>query len=176
MKTTGVIRRIDDLGRVVIPKEVRKNLKIKNGENVEIFIDNEDIVLKKYSPLENLDSVTENYVEAMYHTIRRNIIITDRDKVIATGSNIKNKYKGNDISPFVERLIERRDNLVEYKKVKVNFINGVEEFCSYSCSPIIGDGDCIGYVIIFSNDSPLLEIEEKMTIMLSKLLGKYFME
>ena len=63
MKTTGIIRRIDDLGRIVIPKELRKSLRIKNGDSLEIFVDQEDIILKKYSPIESIEEAAIKYVE-----------------------------------------------------------------------------------------------------------------
>ena len=79
MKTTGVIRRIDELGRIVIPKEIRKNLRIKNGESVEIFVEGDSIILKKFSQIESLENVSVNYVEAFNQIIKHNIIVTDRD-------------------------------------------------------------------------------------------------
>ena len=66
MKTTGVVRRIDDLGRIVIPKEIRKNLHIKNGETLEIYLESENIVLKKYSPLGNINNFYKTYVDSIY--------------------------------------------------------------------------------------------------------------
>ena len=75
MKTTGVIRRIDDLGRIVIPKEIRKNLRIKSGESVEIFVDGDSIILKKFSQIESLENVSVNYVEAFNQIIKHNIFL-----------------------------------------------------------------------------------------------------
>ena len=77
MKSTGVIRRIDELGRIVIPKEIRKNLRIKNGESLEIFLDGDTILLKKYSQIESLKNVSIDYVEAFNQIIKHNIIVTD---------------------------------------------------------------------------------------------------
>ena len=91
MKTTGVVRRIDELGRIVIPKEIRKNLRIKNGDSMEIFLNDEEIVLKKYSPIESLENVLINYVDSFNQVMKHNIIITDRDKVIAISGSLKKK-------------------------------------------------------------------------------------
>ena len=74
MKTTGIIRRIDELGRIVIPKEIRKNLRIKNGESLEIYLENDSIILKKYSQIESLKNVSIDYVEAFNQIIKHNII------------------------------------------------------------------------------------------------------
>lgn len=73
MKTTGIIRRIDELGRIVIPKEIRKNLRIKNGESLEIYLENDSIILKKYSQIESLKNVSIDYVEAFNQIIKHNI-------------------------------------------------------------------------------------------------------
>ena len=89
MKTTGVIRRIDELGRIVIPKEIRKNLRIKNGDSLEIFLESDNIILKKYSQLETIENVSVDYVEAFNSIIKHNIIVTDRDKVIAVSGPLK---------------------------------------------------------------------------------------
>ena len=83
MKSTGIIRRIDELGRIVIPKEIRKNLRIKEGENLEIYIENDNIILKKYSLLKNLTDIAAIYVEVLNSLIKDNIVIIDSDTVIA---------------------------------------------------------------------------------------------
>ena len=75
MKSTGVVRRIDELGRIVIPKEIRKNLRIKNGDSLEIFLDDEAIILKKYSQIESLEMLAENYVETFNQVMKHNIIV-----------------------------------------------------------------------------------------------------
>ena len=92
MKTTGIIRRIDELGRIVIPKEIRKNLRIKNGESLEIFVDDEDIILKRYSPVESLDTIALKFVNTFNQVIKHNVIVTDRNKVIAIAGPLKKKY------------------------------------------------------------------------------------
>ena len=105
MKTTGVIRRIDELGRIVIPKEIRKNLRIKNGDSLEIFLESDNIILKKYSQLETIENVSVDYVEAFNTIIKHNIIVTDRDKVIAVSGPLKKKYLGKEVNEFTERSI-----------------------------------------------------------------------
>ena len=92
MKTTGVIRRIDELGRIVIPKEIRKSLRIKNGESLEVYLDGDSIILKKFSQIESLESISVDYVEAFNQIIKHNIIVTDRDKVVAVSGPLKKKY------------------------------------------------------------------------------------
>ena len=116
MKTTGVIRRIDDLGRIVIPKEIRKSMRIKNGDSLEIFVDVDSVILKKYSPIESVEDAAEKYASTFNQVIKHNVIITDRDKVIAASGPLKKKYLNNEISDFTVHCIERRDSFVERQK------------------------------------------------------------
>ncbi|MDO5568688.1 MAG: stage V sporulation T C-terminal domain-containing protein [bacterium] len=176
MKTTGVIRRIDDLGRIVIPKEIRKNLRIKNGDSLEIMVDEENLILKKYSAIESMETIATKYADAIQKTIKHNVIVTDRDKVIAASGSLKTKYIDKTITEFVERSIERRDSFVERQKKTMNFVDDVDEFCVYSFSSIISNSDCIGGVIIICTEGQLLEYEEKMAVVLANLLSKYFVE
>ncbi len=175
MKTTGVIRRIDDLGRIVIPKELRKTLRIKNGDSLEIFVDNEDIIFRKYSPMESIEEAASKYVDSFNQVIRHNVLVTDKDKVIAASGNLKKKYLGKPINEFTDRGIERRDSFVERQKKIFSFVDGVEDLGYYSFSSIICNGDTMGSVIIISIDNPLLESEEKLAVILSRLLSDNFL-
>ena len=174
MKTTGIIRRIDDLGRFVIPKELRKSLRIKTGESLEIFIDGEDIILKKYSPMESIEEVANKYVESFHKVINHNVIVTDKDKVIAASGFLKKKYLGKVISDFTDRSIERRDAFVERQKKVFSFVEGIEDYGYYSFSSIVSNGDTLGSVIIISLENPISESEEKLAVILSKLLSDKF--
>ena len=174
MSTTGIIRRIDELGRIVIPKEIRKNLRIKNGDNLEILVDGENITLKKYSQIENLENIANMYAESFYQVLKYNVIVTDTDKIVAVGGNLKKKYLNNGISEEIERMIERRDNFVERKKKNIKISPGSQEFGYYTVATIINNGDSIGSVIILSLDTPMLEQEEKLGSILSNILSNYF--
>ena len=162
MKTTGIIRRIDDLGRFVIPKELRRTLRIKNGESLEIFVDGEDILLKKYSPMESIEDLAGKYVDSFNKVIKHNVIVTDKDKVIAASGSLKKKYLGKAISEFTDRSIERRDSFVERQKSSFSFVQDVEDSGYYSFSSIVYNGDTIGSVIIISIDAPIMESDEKI--------------
>ena len=177
MKATGIVRRIDELGRIVVPKEIRRTLRIREGDPLEIFTDKDgEIILKKYSPIETLENVTENYVDSFNQVLKHNIIVTDRDKVVAISGNLKKKYLGKSISEFTDRSIERRDSFVERQKKSVSFIENEEEVCYYSFSSIVNNGDAIGSVIILSTEIPITDAEEKMAVILSKILSKHFIE
>ncbi len=174
MKTTGIIRRIDDLGRIVIPKEIRRNLRINNGDSLEVFVDDDTIILKKYSPIESVEDAAVKYVESLRDVIKHNVIITDKDKVIAASNSIKKKYLGKNISDFCYRSIERRDSFVERQKKSFEFVDGIEEFGFYSFSSIVCNGDTLGSVIIFSNTIPIVESDERMAVIISKMLSNNF--
>ena len=176
MKTTGIIRRIDELGRIVIPKEIRKSLRIKNGESLEVFLDGDSIILKKFSQIESLENISVDYVEAFNQIIKHNIIVTDRDKVVAVSGPLKKKYLGKNINEFTERSIERRDSFSEKQKKEFKIIENVEDVGYYTFVSIVNNGDAIGSVIIISTDVPITDTEDKLAIVLSNLLSKQFID
>ena len=176
MKTTGIIRRIDDLGRIVIPKELRRNLRIKNGDSLEVFVDIDSIVLKKYSPMESIEDLACKYVDSFNKVIKHNIIICDKDRVISASGVLKKNYLGKNISEFTDRSIERRDSFVERQKKSFSFVEGVEDFGYYSFSSIINNGDALGAVIIISVDRPITDSEEKLAPILANLLSDKFID
>lgn len=170
----GIVRRIDELGRIVIPKEIRKNLRIKNGDNLEIVVEDENIILRKYSQIENASDMAMIYAESFYQVLKYNIIITDTDKVIAAAGNLKKKYLNMGISDSLTTMIERRDSFVERKKNSIEISPGMQEYGYYTVATIINNGDSIGAVIILSLDTPMLEQEEKLGMILANMLGNYF--
>ena len=108
MKATGVVRRIDDLGRIVLPKELRRTMRIKEGESLEIYTDGTDrIILKKYSPVQNVNDFVEEFVESVYASNKKDIIITDNEKVIAYAGNFKNDLNNKRISMRLEEKISK---------------------------------------------------------------------
>lgn len=172
--STGIVRRIDELGRIVIPKEIRKNLRIKNGDNLEILVDGENISLRKYSQIENATDMAEIYAESFYQVLKYNTIVTDTDKIVAIAGNLKKKYQNLGISDTILRMIERRDCFVERKKKDIEISPGMTEFGYYTVATIINNGDSIGSVIILSLDTPMLEQEEKLGMILANMLSNYF--
>ena len=173
MKATGIVRRIDDLGRIVIPKEIRRTFRIREGESLEIFIDdNENIILKKHSPMEPFIEMAGKYVESIYPMVKQNIIITDRDKIIAVAGPLKDKYLNKYISPYLEEAILRRNTFIEKHKKEVEFTPGIIEEVFFAMSPIIINGDSIGMVIIFTNNDDLSFIENKTVTIAAQFLSK----
>lgn len=176
MKTTGVVRRIDDLGRIVIPKEIRKSLRIKDGESLEICLDSDNIVLKKYSELNNLGDFYKNYVDSINSYIKENIIIVDRNSIVAIAGDLKKKYIGKSITKDIDDIIQKRNMIIEKEFKEISLITNIFENASYIISPIIVNGDAIGAVIMLSTNRILDDFDVKTMAIASKFLGKYIEE
>ncbi len=178
MKATGIVRRIDDLGRVVIPKEIRRTLRIREGTPLEIFTDREgEIILKKYSPIGELGTFARQYAESLAYTTGLTVCVCDRDQVIAVAGGSRKELLGKNISKQLETVIEDRENILvddkEYKYIKVTDTDS-EDFHGQAISPIICEGDAIGAVIILGKDEKdvLGETEQKLAISAAGFLGK----
>lgn len=147
----GALRRIDNLGRIVIPKSVRKVMKIKNGDNLQVFTEEENIIIKKYSELEKLKNIPKILKQTLEDIIKKEVYITDREKIIIPSK--KNDYSKEKIIELIEsRKITINKNIIEKKSNKKDIITTI---------PIIVSGDIYGTVIILSND--LLTKEEIST-------------
>ena len=173
MKSTGVIRRIDDLGRIVIPKELRKNLRIKEGDNLEIFIDNEDIILRKYSMMNKINDLAQELTDAIYTFTKHNVFITDTDTIIAASGTLKKDYLNRSISNFIVKSINRREKILENHFKELNFINEEEIECSYLLSTILVNAEAIGMIVIISETDKLSEIEMQLANIVSTFITKY---
>lgn len=158
MKNTGVIRKIDNLGRIVVPKEIRKNLNIHNGDDVQIFIEEDRIILKKYQKMHSIKESVKMYLDVMGKFVKGDIYITDKEKVIASSNN---NYLNEVIDSKIISLINDRRQENGYT-IKFGE-NKVESF--YSVYPIIVDADAIGSIILMDS----LEIRELDKIVMSIL-------
>lgn len=180
MKATGVVRRIDDLGRVVIPKEIRKTLRIKEGDPLEIFTDKEgEVILKKYSPIGELSEFATEYAETLAKTTGHIACITDKDTVIAVSGAAKKEFLEQGISEELEKLLEDKENYTskENNDISVPITrndNKDRKFNSQVVYPIISDGDVIGSVILLSKDSgtKMSEVEQKVVQSAASFLGR----
>ncbi|MCY6960330.1 stage V sporulation protein T [Clostridium brassicae] len=180
MKATGIVRRIDDLGRVVIPKEIRRTLRIREGDPLEIFTDREGgVILKKYSPIEELSNFSKEYAESLQTTIGHIVLICDKDNVLSVSGTSKKEYMDKKISPEVEQIMEERKgaNLGEGANKIIPLIDDEEVEGKYSAQvihPIIAEGDTIGAVIIASKEDNVKfgEVEVKLAETAAAFLGK----
>jgi AbrB family transcriptional regulator (stage V sporulation protein T) len=156
MKATGIVRRIDDLGRVVVPKEIRRTLRIREGDPLEIFTDREgEIILKKYSPIGELGQFAKQYAESLAQTTGHIVIISDKDQFIATAGATKKDLIGKGISRELEEVIDERENVIAAKEEKnyIEVISDDTEYTNQVISPIISEGDAIGSVILLTKES-----------------------
>lgn len=159
MKATGVVRRIDDLGRIVIPKEIRKTLRIKEGDPLEIFTDKEgEIILKKYSPIGELSEFATGYAETLAKTTGHIACITDKDTVIAVSGGSKKEFLEQDLSQELEQLLEDKEVYTSKENNEVSLPitkndGATRKYNSQVVYPIISQGDVIGSVILLSKDN-----------------------
>ena len=174
MKATGIIRRIDELGRIVIPKEIRKTLRIKEGESLEIYVDDsENIVLKKYSLIKKMEDFAQDFVDAIHSFIKHNVVITDNDTILAISGPLKKEYLNKNISSELESKINRREEMLEKHKKEFSLIEEKEMEGTYAISPIIVNGDTAGTVLIISTDDPVDEMDLKLAQIASKFLNSH---
>ena len=175
MRTTGVVRRIDDLGRIVIPKEIRKSLRIKEGETLEIYSGNKDeIILKKYSFIESIESFSKKICDAFYNSTKKDIIITDTEKVISASGGFNIKLSGLKISDFIHKVLDKKElHITNGENIEIcdNFI--VKS--SLIIKPILIYGDIIGCIITFS-DEKNSDVNKALANYVSDLMCKYFEE
>lgn len=170
MKATGVVRRIDDLGRVVIPKEIRKTLRIKEGDPLEIFTDREGgIILKKYSPIGELSEFATEYAETLAKTTGHIACITDKDTVIAISGGSKKEYLEKGVSKQLEQIMDEKENYTSKDNNNTaipitNNENADKTKNAQVVYPIIVDGESIGSVILLSKEpnSQMTEVEQKV--------------
>lgn len=174
MKATGIVRRIDDLGRVVIPKEIRRTLRIREGDPLEIYTDREgEVILKKYSPISDLGDFAKEYVESLYETLGTPALISDRDEMIAVAGVSKKDYMNRRLSSFAESFMQERSTVVEKLEKTIELIPGqYEQVKSYCVAPILSNGDPIGAVFILSKVHFVGETEQKAVETAANFLAK----
>ncbi len=170
MKATGVVRRIDDLGRIVIPKEIRRNLRIRDGESLEIFVDSNNIILKKFSIMRNVDEYAANLVDSLHSFTKKSVIITDTDSVIACSSDIKHLFNKS-ISESLGNCIKRRESILEKYNKDLVITDDFIVSCKYVINAVVASGDSVGLVIIFDSDD-ISDDDMKMALIASKILAK----
>lgn len=177
MKATGIVRRIDDLGRVVIPKEIRRTMRIREGDPLEIFTDREgEVIFKKYSPIGELNSFAAQYAETLYRIADMPVVICDRDAVIACAGLPKKEYLEKKLSSDLEEIIEGRGNYRYLEGSAPVKITADSSSAVISCAiPIVADGDLIGCVAsAHITDNPPIDsdVEQKLIGTAAAFLAK----
>lgn len=176
MKATGIVRRIDDLGRVVIPKEIRRTLRIRESDPLEIFTDREgEIILKKYSPIGELGTFAKEYAEALAQASGYTVCITDRDQVIAASGSGSREYAEHKIHRDLEDAIADRKNICIADGTCLKIVEGDKtDYTSQVISTISCAGDAVGAVVIL-NKAPgksFSETEQKLAQAAAGFLGR----
>ena len=167
MKATGVVRRIDDLGRVVIPKEIRRTLRIHEGDPLEIFTDREGgVILKKYSPVGEMTPLAIQYAESLAQVAKCTVCITDHETVVAAAGNGKKEFAGKRVSEAFQTCLSDRKERCAARGEKV--------FTEEIISPIVAEGDVIGAVVLLMKEETKRTEDgaEKLALAAAAFLGK----
>lgn len=179
MKATGIVRRIDDLGRVVIPKEIRRTMRIREGDPLEIYTDREgEVIFKKYSPIGELSVFAGQYAETLHRVGNLSIVICDRDAVIACSGVPRKDYADKALSPELEKLIEARSFYESDGNARIPVTNDGGSYTVSCAMPIISGGDLVGCVASVvdpetpSRDRPPHEVEAKLILTAAGFLGR----
>ncbi|TCO71367.1 stage V sporulation protein T [Marinisporobacter balticus] len=179
MKATGIVRRIDDLGRVVIPKEIRRTLRIREGDPLEIFTDRDgEVILKKYSPIGELSEFATEYAQSLSDALGHVAVVADRDTIIAVAGGSKKEFLEKRVSKSLEKAMEGKKALSIHEKENMYPLTSdgsdEEKYYSQVIVPIVSQGDAIGVVAILSKDDekPVGELELKVAETAANFLGK----
>lgn len=182
LKATGIVRRIDDLGRVVIPKEIRRTLRIREGDPLEIFVDRDgEIILKKYSPIGELGEFAKEYAESLYEATGHIAFIADRDTVIAVAGAPKKEFLNQPVGRLAEQAMEDRRSIMLNAEpggtcvsCAITHSEGECRFTAQVIAPIIADGHPIGAVVLCSKEPKINmgETESKLVDTAAGFLAK----
>ncbi len=177
MKATGIVRRIDDLGRIVIPKEIRRTLHIRESDPLEIFTDREgQVILKKYSPIGEMTTFAKQYAESLAQVSGHAAVIADRDQFVAAAGGYK-QILNKSVSKQLEDKVNNRETVIASRGDR-SFINICgeidEDYQHMAIAPIICEGDVIGSVALLENNnrSKMGEVEQKLVLSAAGFLGR----
>ncbi len=175
MKATGIVRRIDDLGRVVIPKEIRRTMRIREGDPLEIFTDKDgELIFKKYSPIGELTDFAAQLCDSLRRTTDGIAAVCDRDAVIAVAGSAKKELMDKPISPQLAEIMEGRGTYRSSGGSGIPVSPAEERYCLAVASPILTEGDVMGCVMFLSppGSAPASEVEYKLAQTAALFLGK----
>ena len=179
MKATGIVRRIDDLGRVVIPKEIRRTMRIREGDPLEIYTDNDgEVIFKKYSPIGELSPYSAQYADVLCKNAGYPALICDRDHVVAAAGVSKKEYIDRRISAALEELIEARRAYTSHGDGDALCpVDGLDRR-AVVMFPVIASGDINGAIVLLENDSgtPPRDTEIRLVEVAAGFMGKQMEE
>ena len=169
MKSTGMIRKIDGLGRIVIPKEIRNNLKIGENDSLEIYIENDNMILKKYNKLASYEEKASCIIKSFDKIFNLNIIVVDMNKVLFSSKNLNKKLVNVELSRNLINLILERKNIVDKSISKVKWFKNMDTNSCKVVFPIIDNIELLGAVILLS-DKKITDYEIAIVRLFSLLL------
>ena len=175
MKATGIVRRIDDLGRVVIPKEIRRTMRIREGDPLEIFTEsNGTVIFKKYSPIGELGEFASQYAESLSKSTGLPACITDKDNIIAVSGVPKKELREKKISGDLEKIMNSKSVYTASSGSKnIQIADENDKYEAGVVAPIVFEGDSIGTVIFIAEPtSKVGEVESKLAETAAGFLGK----
>ena len=179
MKATGIVRRIDDLGRVVIPKEIRRTMRIREGDPWEIYTDNDgEVIFKKYSPIGELGIFAAQYAAVLYKTSGLPVVVCDRDHVIAVAGIPKKELLERRVSPALEEVMEHRRRFAFTDDGRrIQPVEGVDRYAMVA-APIVAAGDVCGSILLLAGEGggPAGDTEVKLIAAAAAFLGKQMEE
>ena len=174
MKATGIVRRIDDLGRIVIPKEIRRTLRIHEGDPLEIYTESDGtVIFKKYSPIGELSEFASQYAESLNKSTGLLTCIIDKDSVIAVSGSGRKELKEKKLSDELEKIMEKKTMFFSQSGDRVKIIDDNDKFQAGVVAPIVHDGDPVGTVIFIAEpEQNMNEVEQKLAETAAGFLGK----
>lgn len=175
MKATGIVRRIDDLGRVVIPKEIRRTMRIREGDSLEIYTDKDgEVIFKKYSPMGELNAFAAQLCETLAKTAGAACAVCDRDSVIAAAGDCRREVYEKRISEALEQIMEARQFYTHRRgDAAVALVDGAAPTVEIA-APILAEGDVSGCVVFISggDGEPMGDAEQKLAQTVAGFLGR----
>ncbi len=176
MKATGIVRRVDDLGRIVIPKEIRRTLKIREGDPLEIYTEKDGgVIFRKYSPMGDLQDFAAQICESIGANTGCIAAVSDRDSIIALHGAPKRELMDKPNSRELEKLMEQRKNYrYQPGDTPLRAADGTDKYHLGVASPILSQGDLMGCVMLLleENTAPLNEADQKLVQTVAGFLGK----
>ncbi len=180
MRATGIVRRIDELGRVVIPKEIRRTLRIREGDPLEIYTDHDgEVVLKKYSPIGEIAAIAKDYTDSLYRTLGHITLISDRDAIVAVSGASKRDQWEKALSAEVESIMQNRVTVLKNlsdgeRMLPIVSDDQIEQYTAQIVSPILADGEIVGGLILVNRDSgaKMTNVDLKVAETTSAIIGR----
>ena len=171
MKATGIVRKVDELGRIVLPKDIRRSLGLKEGTPMEIFINGNMLVLKQYSQLQNFQNQAKLITECLAKTLDCDVVITDLSNCISCSGKNKKELENITVTSNLDKIINDRKTVIHNKISKQNILQTQLEILSILITPIVVNGDCYGSIICLSTNKEFVTSDAKCVNMMACLIS-----